>query len=171
MNEVKEELTLKEKLDILLDQQNKLLSEKDRKKGFKIPFKAKLSKKQLTNNWTNVVLLKENRNMSIVKVPIEDGCINIEGIPRIAIADYVFMYNNKPCIVLPNWSIKPFSPEENYDDTVKEKLTTTGRALVFAKMKKDVIATKKSFGSFMWIILVVILAGVGWYLFKGGKIF
>jgi len=170
MEEDKKE-SIKEFVKFLVENQDRLIQEKQIKK-FTMPRAFKLPTSKIKKNWVTTLLINENRTMAAVKVPVEDGTIKIDGIPRISTTDYILIWKNKPIIILPAWSLKPFSPEENYEKTVKEDMTTTGRKLVIAKMKHDIIVPKKmGFGIIGWIILFAALGGVGYYLFRGGKIF
>ena len=148
------------------------LSKSSSSKKFKIPFSAKLNKAKIKKNFITVLLIHENGNLQFLKTPIINGTIDIEGVPRIATADYTVFYKGKPFMILPSWSLKPFSPADNYEDTVQKDLTTAGRRLILERMKLDAIKPKKmGFGMIGWIILGIAVVGVGYYLIRGGKIF
>jgi hypothetical protein len=148
------------------------LSTKSSNKKFKLPFRAKLSKVAIKKNFITILLIHENGNLQFLKTPIVNGTIDIEGVPRIATADYTTFYKGKPFMILPAWSLKPFSPADNYEDTVQKDLTTAGRRLILERMKLDAIKPKKmGFGIIGWVILGIAVVGVGYYLIRGGKIF
>lgn len=148
------------------------LAEKSEKKKFKIPFKGRLSKPNIKKGYVTVQVIHENGHIEFLKTPVVNGTIDVEGIPRLSTADYTLQYQGKPLIILPSWSLKPFSPVDNYENTVQEKLTTAGRRLIIERMKLDAIKPKMAgFGMIGWIVLGLVILGVGYYLIKGGKLF
>jgi hypothetical protein len=161
---------LKEMIKKIAENQEKLLQTKETKE-YKLPRPARLSFGKIKKNFITAIIINENRTLDFKKVQIVDGCVELDGVPRMSTTDYVVHYKGKPFIILPSWSIKPFSPQEHYDDTIKNNSTNTGRKLIIAKMKHDQIVPKKSFGGLGWILLILALVGVGYYLFKGGKFF
>jgi hypothetical protein len=170
-NKVEEKAGVRELLEKISKQQDELATTKKVKK-WKLPFKGKLSKAQVSKNFATYLTIKDNKEVDFVKVPIQDGTVEIDGFPRIATADYCLTYKGKPFYILPYWSMKPFSPVENYAETEKEQMNMSGRRLVLAKLKNDIIKPKgKGFGSMGWIILVVVIAAAGYYLIQGGKLF
>lgn len=161
--------SIKELIKKIAERQEELAYKKEIKK-FNMPSKFKLPKGKIRKNWVVAMLINENRTMDAIRVPIEDGTIKIDGIPRISTTDYIMSWRGKPVVILPSWSLKPFSPEENYEKSVREQMTTAGRKLVIAKMKRDIVEPKKmSFGMIWWVIAIAVAGGVAWYLFKGGN--
>ena len=163
--------SLSAKIERLIQMQEKAQGEKKMGK-FKLPWGAKLSKANIKKNYVNVIYIKDNKDMNIVKLPIEDETVTIDGLPRVASSDYVMLLNGKPTIIQPSWSIAPFNPTKDITETEAQELSAKGRRLVFAKMKNDIIAPKKMGGGMMiWIILGLAVLGIGYYLMKGGKLF
>ena len=170
MDEYKD-MTLREKLDMIIKRQDELFKAKEIKK-FRLPSKAKINRGKIRKNWVTVQYITENGQTDFFKAQIVDGTITIDGIPRIATADFIMDYKGKPMILIPAWSLRPYSPVESYEKCVEDKLTTTGRKLVIAKMKHDAIAPKKAnMGMIVWVILGIAIIAGGYYLFKGGKLF
>jgi hypothetical protein len=167
-----DELGVKDILKKIYVQNQEDKAQAARPKLWRLPRKARLNKKLLKKNYTTVLIINENRNVDAVKLPIEDGCIMVDDVPRMATEDYTLIFNGKPMIVLPSWSLKPFSPEENYEETVKENLTIAGRKLILAKMKLEAVNPKKKGGGGMigWIILGLAILGIAYYFIKGGKL-
>ena len=171
--EVKEEqkpLKVMDMLEQISKKQDQLIQEKKIKK-WKIPGKARLSKGQVAKNYATFMVIKDNKEVDFIRNPIEDGTSVIDGFPRIATADFCLTYKGKPLYILPYWSMKPFSPVENYKETEKDKMNMTGRRLVLTKLRVDQIQKKKGNLPFGWILLGIAALGVGYYLIKGGKLF
>lgn len=170
-----EENNEEESLKELMKKNNKILRdlmEKSEPAKFKFPFKAKLSKGNIRKNFVTVQIIQDNGDIEFIKVPITNGTISIDGIPKLATSDYTLHHKGKPLIILPAWSLEPFSPVEHYKETVKKDMTTAGRRLMLERMKLDAIKPKgMGFGAIGWIILILVVAGIGYYLFKGGKLF
>ena len=172
---MEEDENKEDSLKDLMKKNNKILQDlmdKSEPKKFKLPFRAKVSKTNIRKNFITVQIIYENGNVEFIKAPIKNGTIDVEGIPRISTADYTLFHKGKPIIILPAWSLKPFSPVENYEETVQKDMTTAGRRLILERMKLDAIKPKgMGFGMIGWVVLVIVIAGVGYYLFKGGKLF
>ena len=92
----------------------------------------------------------------------------INGTPYITTADYMLTYKGKPFIIIPSWSIKPFSPVENYVKAIEQNDLTIGYRLLLNTMKSEVISTKKKVGMGALIIGLIVLAAGGYFLMKGG---
>jgi hypothetical protein len=166
-----EQETISQKLDRIAKQNEDMLATR-KEKGWKLPWGKKTSKSQVNKGWTTVQIIRNNGNIDFIKAPIEDGTVTVDGIPRISTIDYKLSHKGKPFVIIPEWSLKPFSPVENYEQTEKDRLTTTGTRLILAKMEKEAIKpASKGFGSMGWIILVIVGLAVGYYFLKGGKLF
>lgn len=168
-----EEGSIKDKLNRLIEQNQKLLEQKEIKK-WKMPFSGKLNKKQVKKNYVTYLIVRENRRIDFVKAPIEEGTTMIDGIPRVATAEHV-LFDNKgaPVIIQPEWSTTPFSPESNYDETVKLGRSAAGAKLLLNKMEKEALDIKKSGGGgniIIWIVVGIAVIGGIAYL-SGVKFF
>lgn len=167
-----EEENMKDILKKINEKIDTLSEKKENKSKLKIPFGSKLSKPNLKRNYINVIYIKENGHFDVLKLPIEKGTIEIDGVPRISTADCILNYKNKPFMILPSWSLKPFIPQEDYEETVKDKWGIAGRKLIIDRMHRDAIdSKKKNIPLIWWIILGMIVIGAGYYLFSGGKLF
>ena len=149
-----EETTMKDELKKLNSNFEQLLAS-DKIKKFKLPSKGKLSKRDLKNNMATVIAIGENREIKFIKTAISEGTINFEGIPRIATTDYMLSYQGKPAIILPSWSVRPFSPVESYTQEVKDKMTAAGYKLLLNRIELGKVADKKKFGNW-WIIPLIL---------------
>lgn len=153
--------------ELLIEIRDKL-SEKEKKKEFKLPFTAKLSNKQTKDNWVTVCQVTEGRQIAFTKCPIKEQTYMLNGVPRIATPEEILHYKGKPFIIQPSWSVKPFSPTDNYEGAIAKGYTNQGYRLLLNIMESEGIQTAKKIG---WGIIVIgglILLGVGYYLIKGG---
>ena len=81
------------------------------------------------------------------------------------------MFNKKgnPLIILPNWSLEPFSPLVHYEKSLIDGNNITGFKLLMAKMLKDQVGAKaKISGAVKWIVGVIIAGIIGYALLTGG---
>ena len=94
----------------------------------------------------------------------------VDGIPRLATPEYVLRYKKNPLIIQPSWSVKPFSPEDNFKSSFAEGSATVAYPILMAKMKAEVSGSKiKMGGMAKWIFILVIGAIIGYALFTGGS--
>ena len=117
------------------------------KKKFKYPFGKKVSKSQRKKNYITVLVIYENGTCDFKKYQIEDQTIMHDLIPRLVSAGHV-MFDKKgnPLIILPNWSIEPFSPLEHYNKSLTDEKNTKGYKILMAKMLADNVGGKKKMG-------------------------
>lgn len=148
--------------------------EPKKKKGeFKIPWSARVGTKSAKKNNVTVMTINENGTVNFIRTQIKDQVIHIEGLPRISTADMVLRYKKNPLVILPLWSMKPFSAQDNFNDVEKQKMNTKGYRLLMDIMKREAISTKKPFGM-SWgliIILLLVAAGAAYYFLGGNKLF
>ena len=157
------EENIKDKIDNLKSKMDEILNSKSKVKGFKLPPKSRLSKSKLKDNWITIVKVNENKGVDFTREQIKDQTIIIDGVPRLATGEDVLNYKGKPMMILPSWSVKPFSPSENYKDSMERGLNTKGYALLLARMKAGAIDLKKKMN--MGIIIgLVVLAGIVLYV-------
>lgn len=163
-----EELGMKEMLSKILDEQ-KEIKEQTKQKGFKLPWKAKIGRKKAQKGWATIQVIRDNGEISFVRKHIEAGVVEIEGFPRVATVNHKLSYKGKPFYIIPTWSMKPFSPTDNYAETEKEKMNIAGRRAVLSALETEKIKGKKDFGNAIWaiwIILIAAIVGIGWYFGK-----
>jgi hypothetical protein len=170
MEETKE-LTVNEKLDKLLNAKE-LEEEKgeDVNKPWRIPiltrFKSNVGKKRIEKGWATIILIRSNRNLAFLRAQVKDGMAIIDGFPRICTSDHTLFFKRKPFYIIPEWSLKPFSPEDNYAQTERDKMNIAGRRAVLATLETEKIKTKKDLGGIIWIVLGVIVCGGAYYFGK-----
>jgi hypothetical protein len=156
--------------DTLKDISSKLenLTEKKKIKKFKLPWSGKVSKAKVKKNWVTIIYIQENKEVKFLKAPIEEGVIEIEDKPYIATTDYMLTYRGKPLLIQPSWSVKPFDQQKHYDEVTKNDELNVGWRYLVNWFENTQIKQKRSM-SIMWIIIgIIVLAGLGYYLYKGG---
>jgi hypothetical protein len=162
-----EDKSLKE----VISELNETLKEQKAKneKNFGIPFSARVGKAKVKKGWTTVQIIRDNRNVDFIKIPIEQQTAIIDGVPRIFTPDEMLSHKGKPFVILPSWSVKPFSPTDNYSETIKQGYGSQGFKLLLSRMKTEVVDGKKKMsGSIIWWIIG--LAAIGFIAFKSGWI-
>ena len=167
------EENIKQKINRLIELNEKLIEQKEVKK-WKMPFKGRLNKKQLKSSYVTYFIIRVNRRLDIIKVPIDEETTLIDGIPRVATADHVlFDAKGNPIIIQPEWSTTPFSPEDSMSDTGRLGRSAAGAKLLLNKMEKEAIDLKKKGGGsslILWIVLGI-AAVAGLLYVSGVKIF
>jgi hypothetical protein len=160
-------------LDVKLDRIESLLAKKEEPKKFKLPFKARVSNSQAKKGYVGVIRINENGVISPSKEPIVEQTIMVDGVPRLASPDYVLKWKvgtkTFPVVILPSWSVKPFSPSEDFERSMKDGSNTKGYKLILNRMKLSLVeASKKGLGKLGWIFGAVVLIIIGYALISGG---
>lgn len=155
---------IEEKLDTILD------SEKKKKnKPFRLPYKARVGKMKLKQNYVTVIRLGGNANLDFDKEQIVDQTIMVRDIPRIASGEYLWSYKNKPAIVIFEDSVKPISPAELAKKSLEDGSNTAGYRLLMNRMQVEAIKLGKKIGGLGIGIGALILGGIIAYsLLTGG---
>ena len=161
-----EEKNIKEEIRELTAAVKQSLDQQKPKKFRSI--KTVLGKKKMRKGYVLVSEIKENRVVNIRKEPIIDGTIKLDDTYH-AIGDLdIFFYQPiigklKPMIFQAKNRLNPWNPLE-------EKKETYGQKHIIARMERDQIKDKKSFGIGIWLIVILIIAGVAYYFLSGGKL-
>jgi len=141
-----------------------------KEKKFKFPFGTKVGRGQKKRNYVTVQILMENGIYAFKKYQIIDQTIIHNLIPRLANAGLV-MFDKKgnPLIILPEWSVEPFSPRSHFEGTLKNGSNIKGFSILMNKMKSEAISSSsKMGGAVKWIIGIAIAAIIGYALLTGG---
>lgn len=154
--------TLKDEVKELNSNVKKLL-ESDKSKIIK---PKKLSRGDKKKGKIRVIYLNENKDIKVIKVPIEEGTALIEGCPRLATPDYMMTWQGDPTIILPGWSTKPFSPSENLDQTTKDNMNAVGFRLLANRVELGAVKGKKSMPGWLIFVGIIGLIVVGYLLLK-----
>lgn len=140
-------------------------------KKFNYPFGKKVGKSQRKKNYVTVIIPYENGSIDIKKYQIEDQTIIHDKIPRLA-PNAAVMLDRKgnPVLILPNWSVSPFSPLEHYKQSLVEGSNAKGYKILMAKMKSETTEKKKmKVGKVgLWIFGLLIVLIIVWAIASGG---
>jgi hypothetical protein len=163
-------------LQDLKDDIDKLKAKLDAQEGFKekkfrYPFGKKVGKSQKKKNYVTILIVNENGNCDFKKYQITDQTILHDLIPRIAGAGHVMRdKKGNPLIILPNWSLEPFSPLEYYEKSFITGNNTAGFKLLMARMESEKVLAKKKMGKILpWIIGIGLAAIIIYAIVSGGK--
>lgn len=131
---------IEEKMDIILEQGIK-------KKKFKLPRKARISKRKLKSGYVTVVVMNDNHNIDFIKEEIEGSTIRLGDTWHAIEDEDIFFFKGKPIIFLPKKRKNPYNP-------LKLPNETYGQKHIMARMKNDVIKVKRKLGGvIIWVIL------------------
>lgn len=132
-----------------------------KKKKFRLPFKARLSKKAVRQGYVTVAIIRENKNIDFVKEPIIDSTIKLDGDSFHSLKDEeIFYYKNKPFIFQAKSRLNPYNPLEGKNETY-------GQKYVMARMEGDKITMKKKLGLGISIGALIIVAVIAYALIAG----
>jgi len=145
------ELTINEKLDSLIKGMGK-----EKEKKFKMPLRVRLFKGKFRRENNIIVCFIRNNGAVVFKImKIEDETILFNEKIYDASARNILRYKRKPIVIIKEWDMKPFSPEEEFDKAEKEGTLTAAQKLILTKMKLEAIKPKLQLN---WKIVLVILA-------------
>jgi hypothetical protein len=141
-------------------------------KKFKFPFGVRVRGNQRKKNYVTVLIINENSSFYFKKYQIEEQTITHDAILRLAASGHV-IYDKKgnPMIILPSWSVEPFSPLNHYSESLINGSNKKGYAILMAKMMKDIVKPKVGLGGMgKWIAIGfgAIIIGVIIYAFMSG---
>jgi len=117
-----------------------------------------------------VLVVNENGSCDFKKYQIEDQTILHDLIPRISATGHVLRdKKGNPLVILPNWSVEPFSPLEHYNKSFINGSNKNGYKLLMNRMEQEKVAQKKKVGKIVpWIIGLVLAAIIGYAIISGG---
>ena len=145
-----------------------VVEEKKKKFKFKIPGRFRVSKGKAKKDWVTVMKINNNRTIAFDKQQIQDQSIMVDGVPRLARTDEILYYKGKPLVIQPAWSVKPFSPTENLQQTNNDNNNEQGWRILIARLESDLIKAKKKMS---WLIIIGVVAAIGalgYLAYQGG---
>jgi hypothetical protein len=137
---------------------------------FRYPFGKRVGKGQKKKNYITVIIPYENSYCDFKKYRIENQSFLHDEIPRLATAGHV-MHDKKgnPILILPNWSVEPFSPLEHYKESMINGSNKKGYKILLDNMEMSKTDSKKKLGgSVKWIIGIVLGAIILYAIITGG---
>lgn len=136
--------------------------EKEQKKSkkFRLPFKAKISKKRMREGYVTIMVINENKNVDFTREPIKDGTYNIGDTFHAVKSEDVLFYKGRPIVIQPKKKLNPYNP-------LVEKNETYGQKYVMARMEGDKLTLKKKIGWGMSIGLLIIVGIVIYAIITG----
>ena len=162
-------MTIKERMEKI----EELLLKQDgvKEKKFRYPWRKKVSRGQRRKNYVTILLINENGTIDWKKYQIQEQTIMHELIPRLATAQHV-MFDKKgnPVIILPTWSVEPFSPRQHFEKSLEKGSNIKGYQILMSKMKSEVVGVKKQMGSLIKWGLGILIGGIILYaILTGGS--
>jgi len=155
---------LTEKIQAEIKKNEELSKVKEKK--FRYPFGTKVGKIQRKKNFVTTLVINENGTCDFRKYQIDEQTILHDLIPRLATAGHLlFDKKGNPLIILPNWSLEPFSPLEHYEKTMLSGDNTKGFKILMARMLSDKVDAKKQMGGIIKWILGLGLVSIVIYAF------
>lgn len=147
-----------------------LAKQRIEEKKFKYPFGKKVGKGQRKKNYITVLIINENGTCEWKKYQINEQTVLHDLIPRLATTGHV-IHDTKgnPLIILPNWSVEPFSPLEHYHKTMIDGSNKKGYQILLTKMLSSQTKPKKEMGNLVkWLLGLGLAAVIGYALISGG---
>lgn len=158
-------LKLGEKLDVIID----ALTKKEEKK-FRLPiFMQLFGKAQMKKGFCVVIFVRTNGQIEIKMVRVENNTIKIGDVIYAASADYIMRWKRFSVMIVPEWTMVPFSPAENFKSASTEGTLTAAEVLVASRMKTDAIKPKLNF-DIKWLLIAAVVIGGGYFLLKYFKL-
>lgn len=155
-----EEKSLKERL-AQIENSLEQLTEVPQKKS-KLIRKMKTTQQKKSNNWVTIIKINENKGIKIEKQQIRGQSVIVDDVPRLATGEYLLNFNKEPVLIVPSWSVKAFTPSEDYQRSLADGSNTAGYRILLERMQSGVLAAKKKL-SMGVAIGVLILLGVVLY--------
>jgi len=159
---------MKDIKELLKEMANK---DKFKEKKFRYPFGKKVGRGQKKKNYVTVIIINENSIIDWKKYQIINQTILHDLIPRLASTGHV-MWDKKgnPVIILPNWSVEPFSPLSHYKESMEDGSNKKGYQILLDRMESEKVSSKKKMGKYLpWIIGIGLAAIILYALLSGGS--
>lgn len=158
--EIKDE-SIKEKLDKLIDN----FEAEKKKKEFKLPLSVRLQQGKIKRqNYSVVMTIDTNKGVNFKMVQIEDDTIKYKENFYSASAEYILRYRKYPLLIIPLWTMIPFSPSANFKESEEKGMLTAAQKLILTKMKMEVVKSKMKINVGLVIMLIVLAGAAYWAL-------
>lgn len=161
---MEEEKSIKE----LLRELNDKFEDPKVTKKFRLPLKARVGNRAARKGWTTVMKIGDNRQVTFEKQPIDEQTIVVDGVPRIATSEEILIYKNKPLVIQPSWTTKPFSPTDNYSNAMAQGYASQGYKLLLNRMKYEQIKPKRTISGIVVFGIIIAIIAAGYLAYQGG---
>lgn len=155
-------------------EEHKVKKEKKEKK-FKIPWRARVSKIGLRRGMITIQVINENKSIDFVKKPITHGTYELNGDIYSLNEQDIYFYRGRPFIHQPKTKLNPWDPLRTYLNSKRNFIgkpldinEIQGQRLVMSRMKTEAIMGSKKAGWGTSIIIICILAIIGYSFLTGG---
>lgn len=163
MTDLKEEIKgLNEKIDKLV--------EVDGAKGFRLPWRARIGKKKIRYGWVIVCYINDNKEVQFFKKKVEEGTFIHKDIPYLANSQYMLSYKRKPLLIVPSWSVEPFSANANMQEAERLKTLSIGYRYIYNRLRNTMLSDKKGFNLLLILGGVAVIGLLAYLIFSGGGI-
>ena len=157
---------IKELKELLIKNQE---SKEIKEKKFRYPFGKKVGKSQKKKNYVTIMAIKDNSNVEWKKYKILDQTVVHNAIVRLATAGHVLFDRGNPLIVLPEWSVEPFSPQQHFNQSLENGSNIKGYKILGSRMLSEKVEEKKKMAGWIkWAIGIIIVGGIIFALVSGG---
>lgn len=160
-----EQLSLNQKIDKVLEYFDETVkSKKGKSKKYKLPTTVRAAIKNYEKKSKILVfLIRTNKALKPIVTQIFKGMVFINGNWYNVPVDSIMIYKDKmkyiPTIILPEWDLKPLTPDKLYGDAVENKRMIDPQTIIIRAIKAEQALTPKmGFGGKAWIWIV--LAGI-----------
>lgn len=162
--------SLKEKLDWVIEKQLYEEGEEKKKgtKSFMFPWKARVNRVKRKKGFVSICYVKDNRDVQFIKAPLDEGVIELEGVPHAVQVDDVLLYKKQPFIIQFESAKQPLSTSDYVKALNDSKQTSKGSRYIINYILKSQIKPKASIGGWIWIVVIALVVGGGYYLIKNG---
>lgn len=169
MDEEPEKKGLHERLDEIEDFMKFGVKGKRKKmKPFRLPFLVRFQQKKIIKkNKILIFFLKTNKQLDIKIAKIENGMLFLNGNYHAIAPDNIYLYKKFPCIILPEWSLDPFSPfgTKDYHDAVENKRIIHPQNIILRAIEaKEASMSQKKVGG-KAVIIMLVVGVIAAYLF------
>lgn len=164
-------MTLEERINKNIEEKLKEMDNKKKnKKKLKIPFWKRVGTAKKKQNYVTVIKLNENGQLSFDVQQIRNQTIMVEKIPRLATAQHIMHYKKNPVMILPSWSVEPFSPTKSLSESLKDGSNVKGYAILLEKMQQEQLGNKRQINGLFKIIIGIAFAAIIGYAFISGGV-
>jgi hypothetical protein len=134
--------------------------EEKKPKKFRLPFKAKVSKKRMREGYVTVMIVNENKNVDFTREPIKDATYNLGDTFHATNSEDVLFYKGRPLVIQPKKKLNPYNPLDGKNETY-------GQKYVMARMEGDKLTLKKKLGWGMSIGFIIIIGIIAYAVITG----